>query len=52
VSSRRLDGHALAMVGGDAAPPVGTEARVSGLLGGLASYRHHALAAYATVRKS
>jgi tetratricopeptide (TPR) repeat protein len=48
--ARRLDGHALAMVGGDVVPPAGAEARVSSLLGGLASYRHHALAAYATAR--
>jgi tetratricopeptide (TPR) repeat protein len=48
--ARRLDGHALAMVGGDAAPPAGAETRVSGLLNGLASYRHCALAAYAQAR--
>ena len=48
--ARRLDGHALAMVGGDAVPPAGAETRVSGLLAGLASYRHCALAAYAQAR--
>ncbi|HWF96038.1 MAG TPA: tetratricopeptide repeat protein, partial [Xanthobacteraceae bacterium] len=48
--ARRLDGHALAMVGGDAAPPAGAETRASGLLNGLATYRHCALAAYAQAR--
>jgi tetratricopeptide (TPR) repeat protein len=48
--ARRLDGHALAMVGGDAVPPAGAEERASGLLNGLASYRHCALAAYALAR--
>jgi tetratricopeptide (TPR) repeat protein len=49
-AARRLDAHALAMVGGDAEPLAGAEARVSSLLGGLASYRHHVLAAYAEAR--
>jgi tetratricopeptide (TPR) repeat protein len=48
--ARRLDGHALAMVGGDAVPLAGAEAHASGLLNGLASYRHCALAAYALAR--
>ena len=48
--ARRLDGHALAMVGGDAVPPAGAEERASGLLNGLASYRHGALAAYEQAR--
>ncbi|HEY4404889.1 MAG TPA: tetratricopeptide repeat protein [Xanthobacteraceae bacterium] len=48
--ARRLDGHALAMVDEDAAPLAGAEARASGLLNGLASYRHCALAAYAQAR--
>ncbi len=48
--ARRLDTHALAMVGGDAVPPAGVELRTSTLLNGLASYRHCALAAYAEAR--
>jgi tetratricopeptide (TPR) repeat protein len=48
--ARRLDGHALVMVGGDAVPPAGAEERASGLLNGLASYRHCVLAAYAQAR--
>jgi tetratricopeptide (TPR) repeat protein len=47
--ARRLDGHALAMVG-DGAPPAGAELQASGLLNGLASYRHCVLAAYAQAR--
>jgi tetratricopeptide (TPR) repeat protein len=48
--ARRLDGHALAMVEGDAVPPAGAEEQTRGLLFGLASYRHCALAAYAQAR--
>ena len=48
--ARRLDGLALAMVGGDAQPPAGAEERASGLINGLAAYRHRALAAYAQAR--
>ena len=48
--ARRLDGHALAMVDEDAALLAGAEERASGLLNGLASYRHRALAAYAQAR--
>ncbi len=48
--ARRLDGLAMAMVGGDAEPPPGAEERASGLINGLASYRHRALAAYAQAR--
>jgi tetratricopeptide (TPR) repeat protein len=48
--ARRLDTHALAMVSGDAMLPAGAELRASGLLNGLASYRHCALAAYAQAR--
>jgi tetratricopeptide (TPR) repeat protein len=48
--ARRLDAHALAMVGGDAAPPAGAELPASELLDGLAAYRHYALAAYAQAR--
>jgi tetratricopeptide (TPR) repeat protein len=48
--ARRLDSHALAMVGADAAAPAGAETRTSTLLNGLASYRHCALAAYAQAR--
>jgi tetratricopeptide (TPR) repeat protein len=48
--ARRLDGLALAMVGGGAEPPAGAEERASGLINGLASYRHRALAAYALAR--
>ncbi len=47
---RRLDALALALVGGDAEPPKGTEELASYLLDRLASYRHGALAAYAQAR--
>ncbi len=45
--ARRLDAHALALVDGEPASIAGTEAEAGGLLNGLASYRHCALAAYA-----
>ncbi len=48
--ARRLDGLALALVGGDAAPPRGAEERASELLNRLARYRFDALAAYAQAR--
>ena len=48
--ARRLDGLALALVGGDAVPPERTEERVADLLNGLAQYRHWPLAAYAQAR--
>ena len=48
--ARRLDGLALALVGGDAAPPERTEKPAAVLLDGLATYRHAALAAYAQAR--
>ena len=48
--ARRLEGIALGLVGGDAALPKGAEERASDLLDGLASFRHHALAAYAQAR--
>jgi tetratricopeptide (TPR) repeat protein len=49
-AARRLDGHALAMIGDDAVLSAGAEERASGLLNGLASYRHCVLAAYAQAR--
>jgi tetratricopeptide (TPR) repeat protein len=49
-TARCLDAHALAMVGGNAQSPAGAEVPVSGLLGGLALYRHYVLAAYAKAR--
>jgi tetratricopeptide (TPR) repeat protein len=48
--ARRLDAHALAMVGGEAVPPACAELPASGLLHGLAAYRHYALADYAQAR--
>ena len=48
--ARRLDGLALALVGGDAVPPERTEKPAAVLLDGLATYRHAALAAYAQAR--
>src|SRR5262249_49167562 len=48
--ARRLDGLALALVGGDAAPPRGAEEGASKLLNALALHRHGALAAYSQAR--
>ena len=45
--ARRLDGLALALVGGDTVPSAGAEERTAGLINALASYRHWALAASA-----
>jgi tetratricopeptide (TPR) repeat protein len=48
--ARRLDGLALALVGGDTVPPKGAEKPAAYLLDRLASYRQRALAAYAQAR--
>jgi tetratricopeptide (TPR) repeat protein len=48
---RRLDGLALALAGGDAAPPEGAEEKSAELLNRLASFRHGPLAAYAQARQ-
>jgi len=48
--ARRLDALALNLVGGPGDPPSGVDAGVSYLLGGLASYRLGALAAYSEAR--
>jgi tetratricopeptide (TPR) repeat protein len=48
--ARRLDALALALVGGDAAPPEGSEPSAGYLLDRLASYRQRALGAYGEVR--
>jgi len=48
--ARRLDALAMALVDGDALPPIGTEGWASHLLNALASYRHGALAAYVQAR--
>ncbi len=48
--ARRLDALALALVGVDGAVPQGTEELASYLLGGLASFRHYALAVPAQAR--
>ncbi len=48
--ARRLDAHALALVGGDAPPPLKGEERASDLLDFLAAYRYAALGAYAQAR--
>lgn len=45
--ARRLDGLALALVGGDAALPTGVDREAGSLLSRLESYRHAALGAYA-----
>jgi tetratricopeptide (TPR) repeat protein len=46
--ARRLDGPALALVGGDATMPQGGEIPTSHLMNGLGCYRHGALGAYAS----
>jgi hypothetical protein len=43
--ARRLDSLALALVGGEATPPVGKEQQSVKVLNALAGYRHAALAA-------
>ena len=48
--SRRLDSHALALVGDEATAPKGVEQRTADLLGFAGQYRHYALAAYAEAR--
>ena len=48
--ARRLDGLALALVGGQAALPIGAEQSAAYLLDRIGSYRQGALGAYATAR--
>ena len=48
--SRRLDSHALALVGDDATAPKGVEQRTADLLSFAGFYRHYALAAYVETR--
>jgi tetratricopeptide (TPR) repeat protein len=48
--ARRLDGPALALVGGNAVLPKGVEGPLSDLLDRLALYRYRALGAYASAR--
>ena len=48
--ARRLDGLALAAVGGNAEPPLGTELQASHLLNELARFRQSVLGAYASAR--
>ncbi len=48
--SRRLDSHALALVGDEATAPKGVEQRTADLLRFAGFYRHYALAAYAEAR--
>jgi len=48
--SRRLDSHALALVGDEATAPKGVEQRTADLLSFAGYYRHYALTAYAEAR--
>jgi tetratricopeptide (TPR) repeat protein len=48
--ARRLDVLALALVDGNIKPPAGAEVSATELLHKLASFRHHALAAYGQAR--
>ena len=48
--SRRLDSHALALVGDEATAPKGLEQRTADLLRFAGHYRHYALAAYVEAR--